>query len=105
MSGGWADSHHNQRRAGSGWDETRATKRVLDRDDHRCQIRGPGCLGYATEVDHVVPLSATGPAGDHDANKQAACGPCHQAKTTAEAATGRAKKSRRRPPERHPGLL
>lgn len=105
MSGGWNGSRHNTNRAGSGWDEQAAAKRILERDGHRCQIRGPGCTGVASEVDHRLPTSITGPAGDHDGNKQAACVPCHRAKTQAEAAAARAKRSRNRPAEAHPGRL
>jgi 5-methylcytosine-specific restriction protein A len=102
---GWNSSRRQNHRAGTGWAEARAARRVLARDGHRCQIRGPHCIGHATECDHVVPLSVTGTAGDHDANKQAACTVCHKAKTEAEKQAGRAGKSRRRPAERHPGFI
>lgn len=102
MSGRWADSRHNQRRSGSGWDEERAARRVLRRDGHRCYLRGPDCIGSATEVDHVRPYSQGGT--DTDDNKRAICVPCHRAKTQRESAAARALKSRRRPPEAHPGL-
>lgn len=105
MSGRWADSRRRSNRVGSGWDEQAAARRILNRDGNRCQIRGPRCLSQATEADHIIPLSITGPAGDHDGNKQAACRPCHQAKTQAEATAARAQHSRRRPAEQHPGLL
>jgi 5-methylcytosine-specific restriction enzyme A len=35
----------------------RATRiRALERDQYRCQIRGPKCLGAADQVDHVIPV-------------------------------------------------
>lgn len=105
MSGRWSSSKRRNNRAGSGWDEQAAARRVLNRDGHRCQLRGPHCLGQATEVDHIIPLSITGPAGDVDSNKQAACRPCHRAKTQLEAKAAAAKTSRRRPTEPHPGLV
>lgn len=73
-------------------------KAVLRRDQGVCQIRGPHCTVRALEVDHVVNDD------DHDlSNLQAACVPCHKEKTAGEALAG--KPSRRRSPERHPGLL
>jgi 5-methylcytosine-specific restriction protein A len=73
---------------------------VLARDGYRCQIRGPRCVGVATQMDHVVELADGGP--DTDANAQAACRPCHAAKTAAHAVSTRAKHGRRRPPRPHP---
>jgi 5-methylcytosine-specific restriction protein A len=104
----WDADRRRRNLAGSGWDRTRARDRILKRDGHRCQIRRPGiCTGVATEADHIVPVSVTGPAGDHDGNLQAACHPCHAAKTADEsaAALARTGRTRRRPPEAHPGLL
>jgi 5-methylcytosine-specific restriction protein A len=101
---GWDSSRRRTHRVGSGWDEQAAAKRILARDGHRCYYRGPDCIGHATEVDHVTPLSITGPAGDVDSNKRAICVPCHRAKTKLEAAAGRSKRSRSRPVDTHPGL-
>lgn len=76
------------------------TRRILERDGHQCQLRYPGCLGTATEVDHIRP------GDDHsDDNLQAACTWCHRRKSSAEGNAARTRVSRRRPPERHPGLL
>ncbi len=102
----WDTSKRKQqlRQAGtSGWDEAKAAKRIMRRDAGICHV----ChQGGADEVDHVVPLSVTGPGGDHDANKAPIHKiPCHKNKTDAEAATTRARRSRRRPTEDHPGLL
>jgi 5-methylcytosine-specific restriction endonuclease McrA len=58
-----------------GWQATRA--RILNRDGHRCQQ----CGSYpAAIVDHV---DRTGP--EDDANLQALCQACSDAKTRAEA--------------------
>jgi len=51
-------------------------KRVLERDQYRCQVRGPRCTERATEVDHIVPFSQGGAKYD-PANLQAACKPCN----------------------------
>jgi hypothetical protein len=51
------------------WRKVRA--RVLERDQGRCQIRGPGCLRTATEVDHVVDVRLGGALYD-----EANCGAC-----------------------------
>ena len=85
-------------------DWTRIRRRILIRDRRTCQIQGPGCLGKATEVDHIRP------GDDHgDDNLQAACAACHASKSGREggaaSAAARAARPRLRPPERHPGLL
>ncbi|WP_168699359.1 HNH endonuclease [Gordonia paraffinivorans] len=73
---------------------------VLRRDSHRCQVRGPGCLTFATDVDHIR-------AGDDHSleNLQAICPVCHRKKSSREgnAKKAKLKAQRRRPPERHPG--
>ena len=33
---------------------------ALERDGHQCQLGYPGCLGEATEVDHIVNIATTG---------------------------------------------
>ena len=59
---------------------SRAYKRirlyVLDRDRHICQIRGPRCTYFATDVDHIV---ARADGGDvwNPANLRAACRHCN----------------------------
>jgi 5-methylcytosine-specific restriction protein A len=59
------------------------TKRILKRDNHRCQIRYVGiCTGIASEVDHIIPDWRGGT--DEDSNLQAACRPCHLAKSSDE---------------------
>ena len=82
------------------WDSTR--KRILARDENLCQMRIRGvCTIVATAVDHIDRL---GP--EIDENYQSVCGPCHQLKTSREAAAARAKKyNRKRPPQRHPGII
>lgn len=89
----------------SGWSEQAAARRVLERDGWTCQLAYPVCVRTATAVDHIVPLSVAGPAGDHDGNKQAVCGPCHRLKTRGETIAARHRYSRRRQAERHPGTL
>ena len=50
-------------------------KWVLDRDHHQCQIHGPRCTQWATEVDHIV---ARADGGDDTAtNLRAACRQCN----------------------------
>jgi 5-methylcytosine-specific restriction endonuclease McrA len=51
---------------------------VLDRDHGLCQIRGPNCTRYATEVDHIIPRHDGGPVFD-PANLRAACRQCNSA--------------------------
>ena len=62
------------------WPYTGPWKRIrleiLERDDHRCQIRGPNCAGHADQVDHIVPLEQGGAAYEHT-NLRAACRRCN----------------------------
>jgi 5-methylcytosine-specific restriction protein A len=80
-------------------------RRVLARDRHTCQLAWPGCVSYATIADHVIPVAFGG--SDHEANMQAACRPCHDAKTQAEAQRARAAKRAqlRLPTEDHPNKV
>lgn len=71
----------HERGYGREWDQTR--KRILSRDRHLCQpCLATGRVIPGTEVDHVKPKSQGGT--DDDANLQAICHPCHQAKTARE---------------------
>lgn len=49
---------------------------VLDRDRHECQIRGPRCTRYATQVDHIVARCDGGAVYD-PTNLRAACAACN----------------------------
>jgi hypothetical protein len=55
----------------------RVRQSTLERDQHRCQINGPGCTGVATEVDHIVPVTQGG-AWYEGANLRAACRTCNR---------------------------
>jgi len=54
----------------------RVRLRVLQRDEYRCRIAGPKCVGDADEVDHIVPIDAGGPRLD-ESNLRASCKPCN----------------------------
>jgi 5-methylcytosine-specific restriction endonuclease McrA len=49
---------------------------VLIRDGGLCQIHGPKCSHYATEVDHVVPRVDGGDVFD-PSNMRASCKACN----------------------------
>lgn len=51
-------------------------KRILERDNHTCQIRGPKCTTTATHVDHIIPTLKGGAWYDPD-NLRAACKNCN----------------------------
>ena len=60
----------------SAWRQLRP--RILDRDGHECQIRVKGiCVGYATEVDHIVPRSVDPSLALVPDNLRAACRACN----------------------------
>ncbi len=65
---------------------TEIRPRVLARDGHRCQIRGPKCTGHASHVDHVVPVVEDPTKALDPTNCRAACGPCNQGRTQARLA-------------------
>jgi len=82
------------------WQTTR--RRILRRDNGICYVcRTPG----ANQVDHIIPVSQGG--GEQDSNLAAIHEyPCHAAKTAREAnAANPMAKPRRRPSERHPGMI
>ncbi len=81
-------------------------RKILERDRHQCQIRGPYCTGHATQVDHII-NTASGGAPLDEGNAQSVCPQCNARKASQEAAAARAAKPRRtnrRTPEPHPGL-
>lgn len=69
---------------------TRARERRL-RDSPICAT--PGCGRIATRDDHIVPLAEGGADLDEE-NHQTLCQRCHDAKSKAEAARGRARRRR-----------
>lgn len=84
----------------------RLRRKVLERDGHQCQTRGPYCTGHATQVDHIINTAAGGAPFDPN-NCVAICAPCNARKAAQEAASARRARPRptnKRPPERHPGL-
>jgi 5-methylcytosine-specific restriction endonuclease McrA len=48
---------------------------VLQRDRYQCQIKGPRCTDWATEVDHIVARADGG--DDVPSNMRAACKRCN----------------------------
>lgn len=100
MSGQWAGSNRRNRLP-KNWPAIRS--RILKRDGRICHVcQQPGADG----VDHVIP------GDDHsDANLKAihhnVAPYCHRRKSSSEGGqAARAKRiPRKRPPERHPGLL
>jgi 5-methylcytosine-specific restriction endonuclease McrA len=55
---------------------------VLERDGFRCQLGYEGCLGSASEVDHLVDLVMGGAVYDPD-NCRAVCARCHRRRSNA----------------------
>ena len=89
----WSSSDRRQRLP-KDWPKRRAA--VKRRAGGRCEaaVHVPECDGIGTDCDHIK-------AGDDHslANLQWLSLPCHKAKTAAE------RPSRKRPAEKHPGLL
>ncbi|MBF6301181.1 HNH endonuclease [Nocardia amamiensis] len=74
-------------------------EQIRQRDKGICQK----CSRPGHEVDHIINVKADGT--DDDDNLQVLCKDCHDAKTQGEAQAGKAKRSRYREPEPHPGRL
>jgi 5-methylcytosine-specific restriction enzyme A len=92
-SGRWSSSTRTTQLP-PGW-RTRICPRILERDPV-CRVCG---INASVEVDHVHD-----PTDHSDDALQGICTNCHKRKTQREAQAGRARKSRRRPVEPHPGL-
>ena len=75
-----------QRGYGVAWRRRRLA--ALEAADYQCQIRGPHCVGEATEVDHVSGIAAE----PHHEYLRAACKPCHRQVTAEQAAQARRRK-------------
>ncbi|MFE9580548.1 HNH endonuclease [Nocardia sp. NPDC006044] len=73
--------------------------RIRQRDRRTCQQ----CGRSGWQIDRIINVAAGGT--DDDTNLHVLCDSCHDAKTQAEAAAGRAKVSRNREPEPHPGRI
>lgn len=104
MPTGWKGS---TRRATLDKDFFRNREIVLKRDGRRCQLAFPDiCTGKANQSDHI------GDRLDHrPENMRAACPECHARRSSEQggAAYGRAARARvaarKRPVERHPGIV
>ena len=59
---------------GGKWPTVR--KRILQRDNHTCQIALPGCTITANTVDHITPVALGGSWYEPD-NLRAACAHCN----------------------------
>lgn len=77
----WSGRTPMDRNAHARW-----AKAVLERDGYTCRH----CGRPATEADHIVNRAVAPELALDPANGQALCTSCHQAKTKAEAAAGRA---------------
>ena len=68
---------------------------VLQRDEHQCQIRLPGCKIHANEVDHIIDWRHGGAWFDI-ANLRAACKACNIAQRNTRHAARNRKPTKRR---------
>jgi 5-methylcytosine-specific restriction endonuclease McrA len=76
-----ADRQRDSQRYGSQWRKARL--RQLEADGYRCQLRLDGCLGQASQVDHVDQA-----ANDPQHQRlRSVCSPCHR-KITAQQGGG-----------------
>lgn len=99
MTGQWAGSARRDELPDD-WPERRAF--VLARDGYRCRWTedGPRCRQRATDVDHIEA------GNDHRVeNLQALCSWHHGIKSSREGNAARWRVRRKRPAERHPGLI
>lgn len=96
---GW-DSSGRRRELPPNW--FRLRKQVLRECGGRCEMGIDGCLGTATEVDHIRR------GDDHSrGNLRGVCRRCHALKSSAEgnARSAQLRRLRSRPEGRHPGVM
>lgn len=79
------------------WKRVRARKLAMTPNCERCTARGKSVP--ATDVHHKDGLGLAGPEGYDIANTESLCHSCHSSHTA------NARPKRRRPVERHPGLI
>lgn len=99
MTSKW-DSSRRRLELPAGW--SRLRRRVLRECEGRCEIGLAGCVGEATEVDHIRR------GDDHSRpNLRGACRRCHALKSSVEgnARSAELRRLKRRPAERHPGAV
>lgn len=80
-------------------------RRILERDDHICQLKAYGCEGDALEVHHRVEQSEGGT--DDDDNLISLCAPCHSRLTiehNRKLARQRAEQKKQLKRSQHPGI-
>jgi 5-methylcytosine-specific restriction endonuclease McrA len=97
MTSKW-DSSRRRLELPANW--SRLRRQVLREAEGRCEIRLAGCVGEASEVDHIRR------GDDHSrSNLRAVCRRCHALKSSAEgnARLAELRRLRRRPEGRHPG--
>lgn len=95
MSGGWAPREHIRPRT----PEFFANRARVRKRTTTCELSG--CYSPLAAVDHIIPMAEGG--SDALDNLQGLCQAHHDQKTAEEAARGRARRSGKRPPKRHPG--
>lgn len=99
MTSKW-DSSRRRLELPANW--SRLRRQVLREAEGRCEIRLAGCVGEASDVDHIRR------GDDHSrANLRAACRRCHALKSSAEgnARSAELRRLRSRPEGRHPGAM
>lgn len=97
MSTAFANAHRKRQVSGYEW-QRRRTK-VIARDGGFCRLNLQGCTRTATTADHIIGVSAGG--SDEEGNLRASCAACNETRRREQAR----RPSRRREPERHPGLI
>ena len=83
----WSNDRESRRRSSAAYSAAYRRNRdeCMRRAQWKCQLRLDGCIGSASECDHIVSVAD---GGGHDlANLRAACKPCHT-KRTAEQGGG-----------------
>lgn len=83
-----SDPDYRAGRVGHRWRMVR--RAVLERDGLVCQVRLPGCLGFATCVDHIVPLAVDSSRAQDMSNLRAACRHCNGKRNSKTATVRRA---------------
>jgi 5-methylcytosine-specific restriction endonuclease McrA len=93
----WSNTPEERQRSsrvyGAEWRRKRQVQ--LERDRYRCQLQLEGCIGRATEVDHILGVDAD-PGHNH---LRSVCASCHRQRTAQQGGGFRSNPGSRRAPD------
>ena len=96
----WQNGREDRRRSDATYGDPEYKRNrplAMKRDRYRCQLRLAGCLGGASECDHIVGVAEAGTHPHALSNLRAVCVPCHRTRTADQGGGFRSATSTRDP--------